>query len=43
MTQILFLEMGEEIFCRGIVPTIAAAGHGGANMILFHQGSMVDL
>jgi len=35
-----FFEMAEEVFHRGIIPTIAAARHGGSNVILLGKGKV---
>ena len=42
MTQILFLEMGEEVFGRSIIPTITTTRHGGGDVRLLDQKIMVD-
>ena len=37
MAEIFFFEVGEEILCWCIVPAVAAAGHGGGDVILGSQ------
>ena len=43
MAEIFFLEVREEIFSWGIVPTVATSRHGRDDVILLHKDIMIRL
>ena len=43
MAEVFFLEMREEILCRGIIPAVTPARHGGRDAILLDNDIMIRL